>query len=259
MVRLDVIITTEMLILLFSLIFLAGFIDSIAGGGGLITLPAYLAVGLPAHLAMGTSKFSSLFGTGMASYRFISKGHVQWRSAIAAFIGALVGAWTGSQIVLMLDERTVRFIVLVLVPMVLVFMLLRKDFGINPNPVPANRVLPYSVLIGLVIGGYDGFFGPGSGTFLIIAFTAVMGLDIITACGNAKIVNFASNIASVAAFVMNDSVMFSIAVPAAMFGMAGNYIGSGFAMSKGVKIVRPMMLVVITMLLARILWDFLST
>jgi len=255
----DVIISTETLALLFFLIFLAGFIDSIAGGGGLITLPAYLAVGLPAHLAMGTSKFSSLFGTGMASYRFISNGHVHWRSAIAAFIGALAGAWLGSQLVLALDERTVRLIVLVLVPMVLVFMLLRKDFGINPNPVPASRVLPYSVLIGLVIGGYDGFFGPGSGTFLIIAFTAIMGLNIVTACGNAKIVNFGSNIASVAAFVLNDSVLFSIAIPAAVCGMAGNYIGSGFAMSKGVKIVRPMMLVVITMLLARILWDLMST
>ena len=247
------------ILVLFFLIFLAGFIDSIAGGGGLITVPAYMAVGLPAHMALGTNKFSSVMGLATSTYRFIKNKHVHWRSAAAAFIGALFGSRMGANLVLTLDERTVRYIVLVLVPIVLVFMVLRKDIGINPNPVPNNRVLPYSVLIGLVIGMYDGFFGPGAGTFLIIAFTAIIGLEMITACGNAKIVNLASNIAAVVTFIQNDSVMFIIGIPCAICSIAGNYIGSGLTMSKGAKLVRPMMFVVIGLLLARIAWDLIAS
>lgn len=241
-----------MLWVLYLLVFIAGFVDAIAGGGGLISLSAYYAVGLPPHLALGTNKFSSSCGTVVATARFMRTGNIQWQSAIFAVVGAVAGSALGARLALMLDEKYLQYVMIVLVPLVAVFVLFKKDFGVSAKELSDTRVRVYSVLAGFVIGGYDGFFGPGTGTFLTIIFTAVIGFDMVTACGNTKVVNLASNLAALATFVLNGNVNYRIGIPCALCGIAGCYLGAGLAIQKGTKVVRPVMLVVVVLLLLKI-------
>lgn len=243
---------------IYPLVFLAGFVDSIAGGGGLISLTSYVAVGLPAHIALGTNKLSSVVGTGIAMVRFAKNGHVRWAAAGCSFAGALAGSAIGARLALGMDERVLTWLLVGIVPAVALFLLFKKDFGVLEKELPAGKTALYSVLTGFVIGGYDGFFGPGTGTFLIMAFTTVLGFQLLTACGNAKVVNFASNLAAVGTFIANGTVNYRIGIPCAVCSIVGSFIGSGLAMKKGVKIVRPMMLVVIALLLIKIAWDLLT-
>jgi uncharacterized membrane protein YfcA len=238
--------------------FLAGLVDAIAGGGGVISLSAYIAAGFPAHLALGTNKFSSIFGTAISLYEFAKKGHIKWRSAIYSAIGALIGSWIGAQIALMLSERTINVLVLIIIPLVTLFLIIKRDFGEFEKDLPTRTITVYSVLVGCIIGCYDGFFGPGSGTFLIIAFSTLLGFSLLTANGNAKVVNFASNLAAVFTFAVNGNIDYKISIGAAVCGIAGSYIGAKLALSKGSKVIRPMMLVVISLLLLKIVWDLIQ-
>lgn len=243
--------------MIYPLIFLAALVDSVAGGGGLISLTSYAAIGLPPHMALGNNKFSSVWGTGISAFRFARRGHVQWPSALSAFAGALAGSAIGAHIALLLDERVITYIIVALVPCVAVFMLVKRDFGTVEKTLPQKKTILYSAFVGLVIGMYDGFFGPGAGTFLIMAFTLVLGQKLLTACGNAKVVNFASNLAAVSTFMLNGSINYRIGIPCSLCAIAGGWLGAGLALKKGAKIVRPMMLVIIALLLAKLLYDIL--
>lgn len=240
---------------IFPLVFLAGFVDAIAGGGGIISVTAYLAVGLPAHLALGTNKFSAVLGTGISMARFAKNGYVRWDAAVAALMGALAGSALGANLALFLEERVLTYILIAALPVVALLVLFNRGFGMREKSLSHNRVLVYSLLVGFGIGGYDGFFGPGTGTFLIMAFTAILGLNVLTACGNAKVVNFASNMGAVVTFLLNGQVDFRLGIPCALCGILGQYLGSGLAMKKGVAIVRPMILVMILVLLGKVVWD----
>lgn len=245
--------------IVFPLVFFAGFVDSIAGGGGLISLTAYRAVGLPAHMAAGTNKFSSSVGTAISAGRFVKSGHIHWPTAIASAIAALFGSAGGAQLALYLDERILAYIMTGITPLVAVFLIFNKDFTEKEKEVPHTIMMVGAGLIGLVMGAYDGFFGPGTGTFLIIAFTAVLGMPLLTAAGNTKIVNLSSNIAALVTYIINGNVIYKIAIPAAACSILGNYLGAGFAMKKGAKAVRPMMIFVIILLLAKVIWDLVTT
>ncbi len=241
--------------MIYPIIFFAAFVDSIAGGGGLISLPGYLAVGFPAHLALGTNKFTSCWGTGLSALQFARKGHINWRSAGLAFLGALVGSMAGARLALYIDERMLTWILLAILPCAGAFILFRRNLGAVERVLAREKLIIYSLLVGLGMGFYDGFFGPGTGTFLIIAFTVVLGFPLLTACGNTKAVNFASNLAALAMFMWAGTIDYQVAIPGAVCSLVGNYIGTQLAMKKGVKIVRPMMMFVVSLLLLKILWD----
>lgn len=241
--------------MIYPLVFIAGLVDSVAGGGGLISLPAYAAIGLPAHMALGTNKFSSVSGTTIATFRFAKNGHIQWDIAIISIVGALCGSAIGANLALRFDERFLAYLMVGVVPIVALFLLFKKDFGIREKEQPKQRMMLLSLVISLIIGAYDGFFGPGTGTFLIMAFTAVLGLSLLKACGNAKLVNLSSNLAAIVTFMINGNVYYRIAIPCALCGILGNYVGSGLAMKKGIKVVRPVMLVMIALLLVKIVMD----
>lgn len=243
--------------ILLPLMFLTGFVDSVAGGGGLISLSAFLAVGTPAHLALGTNKFSAFLGTGIAACLFIRKGHVRWKTGVLAFVGALAGSAGGARLAMAVDERVMAWIVLAIVPAAAVFILAKKDLGARETPLPPVRAGVYAVLIGVIVGGYDGFVGPGTGTFLIIAFTVIQGMDILSACGTAKLINFASNSAAAVVFMSVGQVDYRLGIPCALCVMAGNFVGARLAMSKGVRVVRPMLIVVVALLLAKTAWSLL--
>ncbi len=239
------------------LIFLAGFIDSIAGGGGLISLPAYLLTGLPAHQALATNKFSSSFGTLFATIRFIKGGKVHIKSSLAAVAGALPGSFLGARLALSLDEKYLKYLLIAVIPVIAAVILIKKDFGLqNISAYLTNKKMSaISFLAGLLIGTYDGFFGPGTGTFLILVMTGLIGFDLTTSSGNAKVVNLASNISAVTAFIISGKVLYIIGIPAAFFGILGGWIGSGLAVRKGAKAIKPVFMLVLAILLIKIIID----
>ncbi|MBI5525333.1 MAG: TSUP family transporter [Deltaproteobacteria bacterium] len=243
-------------------VFIGGFVDSIAGGGGLITLPAYFAMGLPAHAALATNKFSSVCGTSFAVLRYWRAGTVSARVGLPAAAGALFGSAIGAKIALVVPASVINTVMLVLVPAVLVFLLLKDRLFAPPSASAAaqhgwvslqpSALRLWSLLIGLVIGAYDGFFGPGTGTFLAIAFSAFLGLDLLAASGNARVANLASNLGSVVVFLASAKVLFPLALYTAAAGICGNLLGSRLAVQKGARVIKPLMVVVLLLLMAEV-------
>lgn len=241
------------------LVFLAGLIDAVAGGGGLISLPAYMVAGLPPHFATGTNKCSSTFGTLFSTFRFMKNKKICYYSAITSAIAALIGSYLGARLNMLVDEKYLSYMLIIVLPVIAVFLLVKKDFG-DISRVEGRatwKVVSLSILSGFVIGGYDGFFGPGTGTFLILIYTGLIGFDLVTASGNAKIVNLASNVAALITFAIGGKIIWSIGVPAALFGIAGNWIGSGLALKGGKKIIKPMFFVTLGLLMCKIVYDLI--
>ena len=227
-------------------VFLAGFVDSAAGGGGLISLPAYLFVGLPPHTAIGCNKFSAACGTA-----------VDWQVAAISAVCSFASSYLGTRLALMINQETLKTALVVVLPIVAVLLLLKRNFGAENQSadIPKKKALILAACAGLVIGFYDGLIGPGTGTIAIIVFSAWMKYDLKTASGNAKVLNLASNYASLIAVIIGNKVIYSIAVPAAVFGIIGNYIGAGFAIKKGTAFIKPLMICVIVLLFGKLFYD----
>lgn len=242
------------------LVFLGGLIDAVAGGGGLITLPAYLIAGLPVHMASGTNKCGNAFGTFLSTGRFLKRGDVHIPSAAAGAVGALAGAWVGARLNLVMPEQMLYYVMLAVVPVMAVFLLLKRDFGQEDRSGELSRgqLMAMAAGIGLIIGGYDGFFGPGAGTFLMLAFTGLCRFDLLTASGNTKVANSASNLVSLVTFAIAGKVMWAVGIPAALCGIAGNYLGSSLALKGGARVIRPMFFVVLSLLLARLIYGLFA-
>ena len=250
-------LTLKMLLIVCPLLFLAGFVDSIAGGGGLISLPAYLFAGLPVHTAIGTNKLSSTCGTSLTTIRFIRNGLIHWKLALPGIAAAMVGSAFGSNFSLIVEETVIRQVLFVVLPLA-AFIVLNPRFFPKTKESELRidaRTLTVCVLTALIIGFYDGFYGPGTGTFLIIAFTAFARLSVGMANAHAKAINLTTNITSLIVFLRGGTVMISLGLAAAACNMLGNYIGSGLAMRDGAKITRPVILIVLVLLLLKLLTE----
>ena len=241
-----------MKLVLFFCVFLAAFVDSIAGGGGLISLPAYYAVGIPPHVALGTNKFSATIGTLFASVRFIKNKSVEWKAALVAGVCALAGSAWGANMALLVSERYLQLVLLVLVPILAVFVMAKKDMGEHKEEMTGKKLLLVSVLCGLLVGAYDGFFGPAAGTFYTLAFASIVGMTMTKACGTTKIVNLCSGMAALVTFIINGKIDYSLAIPCTILAIAGNWLGSGLAIKNGAKLVRPVMVAAMVLLLLKI-------
>ena len=243
------------IIWLSALIFLGGFIDSIAGGGGLITLPAYVLTGMPIHMALGSNKFSSFFGTAFSAFNFLRSKKVYLKAVPVSVVFAVAGSALGAYVVLFVYDGILRIILIVIVPIVAVFVLAKKDFGKEDRSDTLKRrtILIGAGIAAFVIGFYDGFFGPGTGTFLILTFTVFLRFDLVTANGNAKIINLSSNAGSLITFIANGQVAWQLVIVAAIFGIAGNFIGSTLAIKIGAKVIKPLLVVVLAILLGTII------
>lgn len=241
-----------MKLVLFFCVFLAAFVDSIAGGGGLISLPAYYAVGIPPHVALGTNKFSATIGTLFASVRFIRSKSVEWKAALVAAVGALIGSTWGAHMALLVSEVYLQYVLLVLVPVLAVLVLMKKDMGSHKEPMDGWKLTVVSALTGLLVGAYDGFFGPAAGTFYTLVFASIVGFSMQKACGTTKIVNLASGTAALITFILNGKIDYSLAIPCTLLAIAGNWVGSGLAIKNGAKLVRPVMIAAMALLLLKI-------
>lgn len=241
------------------LVFLAAFVDAVAGGGGLISIPAYLLAGVPTHLALGTNKVVNGIGTACASWKYFRGGKVRLAVAIPAAIGALIGAALGAELALHLPAELLQRLLLMLLPVVAVFLALRRDFGRGEEKdLSRRRTVLYSLAIGFGIGAYDGLFGPGTGTFMIMAFTLTLGLDLLTASGCAKLGNLASNVASAAVYIASGSVYWRLAAVAACCSILGAVLGARFAIRGGAKRVRWMIFAVLGLLFVKIGWELFA-
>ena len=247
----------KMCLIVCPLIFLGSFIDSVAGGGGLITLPAYLMAGLPAHFAAGTNKVVAATGSATATLKYFRSGKVRVRVALFAAVGALVGGFAGAEIAKSLSSSALQGLMLVALPVVAVFLMLKKDFGREQEPKPSSPLKEsvVSLAVGLGIGLYDGLIGPGTGTFMIMAFTAFLSIDLVTASGCAKVGNLASNVAAATSFILGGNVVWALAAPAALCSIAGGHFGARYAIRGGSKRIRGMIFVVLGMLFVKMIYE----
>lgn len=250
-------LTPQMFLIVCPLVFLAGLMDSIAGGGGLISLPAYLIAGLPPHFAIGTNKLSSAVGTTVSATRFCKNKFVDWGIAVPSIILALIGSAAGANIALMLDEKVMKYILILILPLIAIYVLKGKRIKEDEkvSEISKRKVYLIACLASFIIGAYDGFYGPGTGSFLILIYTGLAKMDIKIASGNTKLVNLASNIAALVTFLLNGKIIFALGITAAVFSVAGNYIGAGLVIKNGHKIIRPIILVVLLLLFVKVMID----
>ena len=234
----------------------AGVVDAIAGGGGLITVPALLATGLPTHVALGTNKGQSMWGSGAALFTFWRAGRVDRTQALFAFPLGLLGSLIGARLVLGISRDALRPIVIGMLIGAAVLLLVKKP---NRDEDTGTSRRPIAAILALVIGAYDGFFGPGTGTFLIVGFVALCGRSLVNASADAKVVNFASNLAAVAMFALDGDILWEVALPMAVGQLLGGVIGARLAMKGGARIVRLMVLLVSGALIAKLLVDLLRS
>ncbi|MBR0463084.1 MAG: TSUP family transporter [Clostridia bacterium] len=248
-------VTLSMLLTVCPLVFLAATIDAIGGGGGLISLPAYLLTGLPPSMAAGTNKMSACLGTLMATGRFLKSKKLMVKAGLIASLGALPGAWLGAELLKRADPALVRICMMVAIPLVAVILVLKKDTEARALQMTAPR-LAGCFALGLGCGFYDGFFGPGTGTLLIMGLTYIIGLDMVTASGTAKLINLTSNVSALISLIAGGDVLFPLALPAMAFSVAGGYFGSWLAIRHGGPFIRKIMLVVVAILMARLAYQW---
>ena len=238
-------------------VFLASFVDGVAGGGGIISVPTYFLAGLPAHLALGTNKLSSCIGTTVSTARFIRGGYVDWKLGVPSILLALVGAHLGTRLQLALDERYLQWLLILVLPLVALVVLRQKKLPEEPGEIDRGRQAAIVWGASFVVGAYDGFYGPGTGTFLILIFCQLGKMDLRTASGNVKLVNLASNIGALATSLMSGKVFIVLGLIGTAGSIAGHWLGAGLAIKDGSKIVRPIILLVLALLAVKVVSELL--
>lgn len=256
---------------------IAGFVDAIAGGGGLISLPAFFMAGLPAHVAIATNKMSACMGTALATGRFIAQGLVNWRKVLPCVAVALAGSALGARLTLAISEEPLRWIMLVILPLTAFYVMRTKsmdepakdakdakdvdavddDVVDDEGAADSRRVMLVSVAASLCIGVYDGFYGPGTGTFLMLAFTSLAGMALGEAAGATKVVNLTTNFSALVVFLVSGQVRLLLGVTAGLFNMLGAWLGVNMFNGRGSGIVKPVMLLVLGVFFVKTLAELL--
>jgi len=230
------------------LVFVAGFVDAIAGGGGLISLPAYLISGIPVHMAIGTNKLSSCMGTALSTIRYGRKGFIPLKLAPFAVVCALAGSTIGAELALLIDDGVFRIVMLFILPLTAAYVL----FGRGVSAVEGETQIPFlktvlvTVLVAFFIGMYDGFYGPGTGTFMILFLVGAGKLRLADANGLSKAMNLSTNVAALTVYLLNGKVIYPLGLAAGAFSILGNYLGTRLFVKNGAKAAKPIILVVLT-------------
>ena len=237
---------------------LAGFVDAIAGGGGLISLPACMIAGLPVHYALGTNKLGSGMGTIIATGRYARRGYIPWKQAAFCLVGALIGSGTGARLALLIEDGVFRIIMLFVLPLTALYVTKGKALNVEKPPFSAGKTIAIGVMVAFGIGLYDGFYGPGSGTFLILALTVIAHMNLRSANGVSKAINLTTDVTSVAVYWMSGKVLVALGLTAGVFSIAGNWLGARFFEKRGAVAVKPIMLTVLAVFFARVVLELLG-
>lgn len=239
-------------------VFCASFVDAIGGGGGIISVPVYLLAGLPPHLALGTNKMSSCLGTVMSTYRYLKNKFINLGLTIPAIIFAIVGSHFGTKLQLAVNENYLKYMLLVVLPFVAFFMLKQKKFPEESGEIDSKKQKAIVWCASFIIGIYDGFYGPGTGTFLLLIFCNLAKMDLRSASGTVKAVNLSSNFGALATALWAGKVIVPIGLIAAAFSIAGHYIGAGVTIKNGAKIVRPIIFLVLGLLVIKVVVELIG-
>lgn len=241
--------------------FAAGFIDSIAGGGGLIQTPSILMLfpQQPVASLLGTTKIPSISGTAYASWFYARKTRVNWKLILFLFPASFVGAFSGSFCITLIDSGFVKPFILIVLILVAIYSFLNKNLGIksSENLIPLKTQIVIGSMFGFIIGFYDGMIGPGTGSFFILAFVALIGMDFMTASAHGKLLNIATNASSIVLFGITGNIIYHIAIPMAFCNVIGSILGSRMAFLKGNKFIRIFFLIVVTGTILRFAWDLI--
>ena len=235
-------------------VFLASFMDAIAGGGGIISVPTHLIAfgSLPAPYALGTNKVSAAIGTCFSTARFIKNGYVDWRlfgpSVLFSLTGSVAGTWLQHRT----PDAVLKYMLLLVLPVVAFITLRNREWPDEPGEISRRRQIAIVWAAAFVIGGYDGYYGPGTGTFLMIMFIRLAKLDTRHAAGGVKVINLSSNIGSLVTQMASGYVFWGVGLIASAASIAGHYIGSGLAIKNGSRIVRPTVIVVLILLTVKV-------
>jgi uncharacterized protein len=234
--------------------FIAALVDSIAGGGGIISIPAFLTLGIPPHFTLGTNKFAASFGSFTSTLTFL-KSKIIYMPLIKYLIPfSFLGAALGVNIVLNIEQKYLKIIVLLMLIFVSLFTLLKKDIGKNNNFKELNKKnIIIASIIAFTLGFYDGFFGPGTGSFLLFSFIHFFGFNFTVSTANARILNFVSNFTSLILFAINNKIIYTIGIPMALSMIIGAWLGTKIAIKHGGKIIKPLFVTMSLLLVAKLL------
>lgn len=252
------VLTVKMALIAAVGVFLASFMDAIAGGGGIISVPTYLLAGVPMHMALGTNKVSSGIGTAVSTARFIKNGYIDWKLGIPSVALALVGSFVGTSIQLMIDEVYLQYLLLIVLPVVAFVVLRQRQFPEERGEIDRRKQCAIVWLASFVVGAYDGFYGPGTGTFLLLIYCNLAKMDVRTAGGNVKLVNLSSNIGAFVTSLRSGQVFLVLGLIGAVTSIAGHYVGSGLAIKNGSKIVRPTVVIVLILLAVKVVYELIT-
>lgn len=240
------------------LVFVAGFVDAVAGGGGLISLPSYMIAGLPVHYSMATNKLSSAMGTTIATARYAKNGYIPWKQAIFCVGCALAGSAMGAKLALMVNDHYFKIIMLVILPITAVYVTRSKKLSEDSKELPFWRSTALVMAIALGVGVYDGFYGPGTGTFLILFLTGVAGMELSKANGISKVINLSTDIAALTVYLLNDKVIIALGLAAGGFSIAGNYLGTRLFDKGGAKVAKPIMILVLAIFFIKVITELIG-
>ncbi len=252
----------HLILLLCLAAFTAGFVDAIVGGGGLIQTPASLIIlgTHPVSAVLATVKIPSFSGTAFAAAQYAKRVPVRWKLLALLCTTAFFSAYAGSQLLLYVSNAFMKPVLLIVLAAVAVYTYTKKDFGQKrlrePNP---KFEVVYSILISVVVGFYDGFIGPGTGSFLILLFIAFLGFDFLQASAHAKMVNLATNLGSITLFIMHGKIIWLVALPMAVFNALGAIAGARVAIAKGNRFIRTFFLLIVVGTLLRFMYDVFTT
>ncbi|MFI5348240.1 MAG: TSUP family transporter [Elusimicrobiota bacterium] len=238
-------------------VFLAGVMDSLAGGGGLITLPAYLAAGLNPALVLGTNKLSSSMGTSVALVRYHRALRFSVKEFLPVLAAAALAAWLGARLAVLVDPKWLRPLLLAALPLLSWLIWSRRDFGrddVSHRRASAER-RNMGILVAAPIGAYDGFFGPGAGAFYALGLVRACGYDLLGATARAKALNLLSNVAALITFILAGRVAWRVGLPMAVLSVAGNWVGAHLGVRNGARLIRPVVILVCAGLFAKLLFD----
>jgi uncharacterized protein len=238
--------------------FFAGFVDAIVGGGGLIQTPISLLLlpNIPVANIIGTLKIPGISGTSFASYQYIKKVKINWKLLFPITIIAFGMSFFGSYLLTKVHNEFMKPILILVLILVAMYTFLKKDFGqAVSKTIPENKTILYGILIAIFIGFYDGFIGPGTGSFLILGLISILGFDFLNASANAKLINVATNLGSIVFFVLKGKIIWTIAIPMAVCNAFGGWIGAKTALKKGNDFIRIFFLIVVVGTLLRLLYD----
>lgn len=251
----------SVLVLIAVAAFMAGFVDAVVGGGGLIQIPALFTAfpsASPASL-FGTNKIASIVGTSSAAIQYSRRVSIPWRIALPGAVAALIGAWFGARAVAWMPVELLRPLVLVLLILVAAYTFARKDFGTAHNKAEiAGRDILITIAIALAVGFYDGFFGPGTGSFFIFLLVRFVALDFLHASATAKILNVATNFAALSFFASSVDLLWKAGLLMAVCNLGGALVGSRLALRHGAGFVRRIFLMVVVILIAKMAYDLIS-